>query len=105
MPNRPVHLATSGPVRALFSYRKAPGTNDLNRTVEAIGGWQQALRNWAEEFSRLRSRETDPLVAAWYAIAETALRLLSGLLAGFGAGYVMHVALDFTTPRCLPLIS
>ena len=62
MPNRPVHLATAGPVRALFSYRKATGTNDLNRTVEAIGGWQQALRNWAEEFSRLRSRETDPLV-------------------------------------------
>ena len=47
---------------------------------------------------------TDPIVQAWHAFAESALRLLSGFLAGIGAGYITHVALDFGTPRCLPLV-
>jgi membrane-bound metal-dependent hydrolase YbcI (DUF457 family) len=29
----------------------------------------------------------------------------AGLRAGLGAGYLTHIALDFTTPRCLPLLS
>jgi hypothetical protein len=40
-----------------------------------------------------------------HAFAEWVLRLLSGFVAGFGAGYVTHVVLDFGTPRCLPLIN
>jgi membrane-bound metal-dependent hydrolase YbcI (DUF457 family) len=37
-------------------------------------------------------------------LMETACRLLAGFLAGFFAGYLSHVALDFATPRCLPLV-
>ena len=73
--------------------------------AQNLNGWQQSLRIRADEYARLRAQATDPLLLGWYVVAETALRLLCGVLAGFGAGYVTHVALDFTTPRCLPLIS
>ena len=150
MPNRPVHLATSGPAGAVFAYYKAPIINEIQRLQEAFGGvlggllggalpdifdppshpghralahalipvgagsaawlrylddWQKRLRCRADEYSRLRSQAVDPLLGAWYALLEMALRMLSGMLAGLGAGYLTHIALDFTTPRCLPLLS
>jgi hypothetical protein len=72
---------------------------------QGLDGWQAGLRQLANEQGYRRSQSTDPIAAAWYAFAEWALRLLSGFLAGFGAGYITHVALDFRTPCCLPLIS
>jgi hypothetical protein len=72
---------------------------------QQLDGWQTQCRQLADEHAFRRSRSTDPLIAAWHALAEWALRLLSGFVAGFGAGYLTHVALDFGTPRCLPLIS
>jgi hypothetical protein len=72
---------------------------------QGLDGWQNQLRRLADEHNLGRSLSTDPLAVAWHALAEWALRLLTGFLAGLGAGYVTHVVLDFGTPRCLPLIS
>ena len=72
---------------------------------QGLDVWQSQLRRLAYEHNYRRSRSTDPAATAWHALAEWALRMLAGFLAGLGAGYVTHVALDFGTPRCLPLIS
>ena len=72
---------------------------------QGIDGWQQHGRQLADQHAVHRSQATDPLVAVWHAAMEWALRLLAGFVAGIGAGYLSHVALDFGTPRCLPLIS
>lgn len=69
-----------------------------------LDAWQQNLRRIADDHMQRQSIATDPLAVVWHTIAEWALRLLSGVLAGFGAGYLSHVVLDFGTPRCLPLI-
>lgn len=72
---------------------------------EELPGWQDAIRRQADRFAQLRASERQPLLAAWYAIVEVVLRLCCGFLAGAGAGYVTHLALDFTTPRCLPVLA
>jgi hypothetical protein len=72
---------------------------------QGLDGWQQSLRRLAGDHRYRRSLATDPVTAAWHACAEWALRLLAGFLAGFGVGYLSHIALDFGTPRCLPLIT
>ncbi len=73
--------------------------------IRGLDGWQGYLRRKADDYSRLRLHTADPLLAAWYGAVAIALRMLSGLLAGLVAGYLTHIALDFTTPRCLPLVS
>jgi len=73
--------------------------------VQGSAGWQTHLRKQAEAYSRLRVSTVDPFLAVWCGFVEMALRVLCGAVAGFGAGYLTHVALDFTTPRCLPLIN
>lgn len=72
--------------------------------VRGLDDWQKSLRCRADEYSRLRFQATDPVLAACYGALEAALRMLSGMLAGLLAGYLTHIALDFTTPRCLPLL-
>jgi hypothetical protein len=72
---------------------------------QGLDGWQNQLRRLADEHNYRRSLAADPAAVAWHALAEWALRMLAGFLAGLGAGYVTHVMLDFGTPRCLPLIS
>lgn len=72
---------------------------------QCLDGWQSQLRRLADEHNYRRSLSTDPAATAWHALAEWVLRMLAGFLAGLGAGYVTHVALDFGTPRCLPLVS
>lgn len=93
------------PGHRAFAHGFLPVAAGASVWSQGLDGWQTRLRQLANEQSYRRSQSTDPLAAAWYAIAEWAIRLLSGLLAGFGAGYITHVALDFGTPRCLPLIS
>ncbi len=150
MPNRPFHLATSGPAGAAFAYYKALPSNEIHRFQESLGGalggllggilpdicdpplhpghralahgalpvglgaaawvsgldgWQKRLRDQADEFTRLQFQAAEPLMNAWYGMIAMVLRVLSGMLAGMVAGYVTHLALDFTTPRCLPLVS
>jgi hypothetical protein len=151
MPNKPIHLATSGSAGLVFAYMNAPaeGTG-FDRFLETTGGslggalggllpdvfdppchphhrslahgvlpvvagagvwvgglagWQVSLRNQADAFALKRLNSVDPLMAALYGFVEMALRVLCGAVAGFGAGYLTHVALDFTTPCGLPLIN
>lgn len=72
---------------------------------QGLDGWQDRLRQHANYHAQLRTQATDLLSTTWHGFVEWVLRLLSGFIAGIGAGYVTHVALDFGTPRCLPLIS
>ena len=67
--------------------------------------WQMKLRLLADHHHGARSQTTDVLAVCWHAFVEWVLRLLAGSLAGFGAGYLSHLALDLQTPRCVPLIS
>jgi hypothetical protein len=73
--------------------------------------WQQRLDNVQADLRRAADGHHgqaaqchDPMLAVWHSLMETACRLLAGFLAGFFAGYLSHVALDFATPRCLPLV-
>jgi hypothetical protein len=72
--------------------------------ASSVDGWQDGLRRRADQHALLRAQASAPLAAAWHGFLEWAFRLLSGFVAGFGAGYLTHVAFDFGTPRCLPLI-
>ncbi len=72
---------------------------------QGLDEWQNSLREYADHHGQLRAQATDLLSTAWHGFVEWVLRLLSGFIAGIGAGYLTHVALDFGTPRCLPLIS
>ena len=69
-----------------------------------LDSWQSRLRQLADEHSNHRSQSADPIVKAWHAFAALVLRLLSGFLAGIGAGYITHVALDSLMASCLPLV-
>lgn len=69
-----------------------------------LDDWQNHLRQTTDQHAYCRAMSTDFASTAWHAFAEWVLRLLSGFLAGIGAGYITHVALDFATPRCLPLV-
>lgn len=70
----------------------------------SLDDWQNHLRQIADQHAYCRATSTDFASSAWHAFAEWVLRLLSGFLARVGAGYITHVALDFATPRCLPLV-
>lgn len=149
MPNRSVHLPTSGAAGAFFAFHNAPRSSGSHTTQEVIGGligglvggllpdlldpplhpghramahallpvglgaaislknlntWQSWVRCQADQFLLLRMRCLDPILAGAYLLLEWVLRMIAGLLAGLIAGYVTHVALDFTTPRCLPVL-
>ena len=65
---------------------------------------QADLRRAADGHRWQAAQCQDPMLAVWHSLMKTASRLLAGFLAGFCAGYLSHVALDFATPRCLPLV-
>jgi hypothetical protein len=73
--------------------------------AQALDSWQGELRRLADQHSLIAMHSADPMVRLWHSLAELALRLHSGMVAGFLAGYVSHVTLDFLTPNCLPLVS
>jgi len=70
----------------------------------SLDNWQDHPRQIADQHAYCRATSTDFASTEWHAFAEWVLRLLSGFLAGMGAGYITHVALDLATPRCLPLV-
>jgi len=83
----------------------------LAPVVTGVGSWYRSLDDWqkhqrqiADQHAYCRAMSMDFDSTAWHAVAEWVLRVLSGFLAGIGAGYITHVALDFGTPRCLPLV-
>jgi len=70
-----------------------------------LDSWQDALRQQAEDHRWQAAQSDNWIFALGHSAAELLLRLLAGFLAGFGAGYLSHVVLDFGTPRCIPLIA
>lgn len=77
-----------------------PGHRDVAHAVAPVGtiaswyfvnldGWQESLRAAACEYG---------------GIMEVLFRVAAGAVAGFGVGYLSHLALDATTPRGLPLL-
>ena len=112
MPNRPIHLATSGPIGAAFD--KAPANNNLQRLQESVGGALGGLLGVAlpdifdpplHPGHRAMAHALIPVSAGAAAWSRQLDNWQAGLRAGLGAGYLTHIALDFTTPRCLPLLS
>jgi hypothetical protein len=82
----------------------APVTTGAAFWYWTLDDWQNHLRQIADHHAQCRARSTDFASTAWHAFAEWVLRLLSGFPAGIGAGYIIHVAFDFATPRCLPVV-
>jgi hypothetical protein len=72
--------------------------------ANGLDTWQSHLCLLADRHAWVQAVSSDPLVRAWHAFLESVLRVLAGFIAGFGAGYLTHLAFDFGTPRCLPLI-
>ena len=81
----------------------APVTTGATFWYRSLDDWKNHLRQVADQ-AYGRAMSTDFASTTWHAFAEWVLRLLSGFPAGFGAGYITHVALDFAMPRCLPLV-
>lgn len=73
--------------------------------VENVGRWQDTLRAKAKEHAALAERSRDPLQRLWHVLLATVCRLAAGFLVGLSAGYASHLALDFATPKCLPLLA
>lgn len=67
--------------------------------------WQQQLRAFAEKERCECAAATTFLAQAWHLVLSLLAQLASGALVGFVAGYLSHLAMDFTTPACLPIFS
>jgi len=66
--------------------------------------WQASLRKQAEYYAQMRAVASDLLSQIGYGILEFLFRFLAGAFAGLLAGYASHLALDFLTPACLPVL-
>jgi hypothetical protein len=69
--------------------------------VSPIQSW---LRERAESHAEARVAASSLAEQIWHLICEALLRLLTGAVAGFPAGYASHLTLDFFTARSLPLV-
>ncbi len=70
------------------------------------GDWERSCRSKADElFARSDDESFSDLERLLCGIGGILLLLLAGLLSGFAAGYISHLALDATTPKSLPLLS
>ncbi|MGH9770402.1 MAG: hypothetical protein ACRD4Q_01655 [Candidatus Acidiferrales bacterium] len=69
--------------------------------LDSAQGW---LRRQAEQCRQRSVQAQSPSAAFWFQFLEFLCVLGAGVLAGFVAGYASHLALDFATPRSLPLI-
>jgi len=72
------------------------GTSGHGRKAYAVRRIQHHVQQvWAQ----------NPLVALGHVLAEWFFRFLAGFVAGFGAGYISHIILDFGAPRCVPFVA
>lgn len=65
--------------------------------------WQGQLRAFAESERSECAAATTFLAQAWHLALSLLAQLASGALVGFVAGYLSHLAMDFTTPAGLPI--
>jgi hypothetical protein len=68
-----------------------------------LEGWQEKLRARADAEHHKYEAATSFLAQAWHLVISLLCRLASGALVGFVAGYLSHLAMDFTTPAGLPI--
>ena len=94
----------SHPGHCAFAHGFCPVVASTVVWNQDIDDWQNHFRQLADQHAYWRARSTDFAASAWHACAEWVFRLLSGFLAGIGAGYLTHVVLDSATPRCLPFV-
>lgn len=72
---------------------------------DTLLSWQRWLRTEACRYERMAEYAASDLAKLGYLMRASFLRAAAGMIAGFVAGYVSHVALDFTTPMCIPLVA
>ncbi len=77
----------------------------LAYAAENVEKAQSYLRRRAMQYAYESQRAPSPALRVWYGILEILMHILAGAAAGFLAGCASHLALDFGTPRSLPLIA
>lgn len=107
-----------GALGALLPDRLEPPTSSWHRSIahsyttaaagikvvpRALSSWQRECRARARKHDWLKEQTVDPWVRLWHAACALFWRILSGFAVGLAAGYASHLALDFLTPRGLPL--
>jgi len=70
-----------------------------------LPSWQDSLRRQADQHYVQQVSAENPFAALGHVLAEWFFRFLAGFVAGFGAGYISHIILDFGSPRCVPLVA
>ncbi len=72
--------------------------------LKKLPQWQAEFREKANSYEAMAQAEQDGF-KRFLLVAKSILCLaIAGLLAGLFAGYASHLALDFTTPKGLPLL-
>lgn len=67
-----------------------------------LGNWQNSLRSRAADYQSKREQAEGLVDQIKYGLLEALCYILSGFLAGLGAGHTSHLLLDLTTPSRLP---
>ena len=94
-----------GPRHRGRAHSLAAGITVLNLNETQLRKWQDTCRGWAEDFAQKRGAcSPDSQMRFVYTVADIGCRMLAGLIAGFLAGYVTHLALDAFTPSSLNVI-
>jgi hypothetical protein len=70
-----------------------------------LQSWRDSLRREADQHHVQQVSAQSPFAALGHVLAEWFFRFLAGFVAGFGAGYISHIILDFGSPRCVPLVA
>ncbi|MGC9985515.1 MAG: metal-dependent hydrolase [Polyangia bacterium] len=82
------------------------GTGIVAAAAKHATTWERSCRSKADALlARTDDPNTDGVERFMCLLGAVLLLLAAGLLSGFAAGYVSHLALDATTPRSLPLLS
>jgi hypothetical protein len=97
--DRPIH-----PGHRAIAHGVVPVGTALALWIKNLEPLQDNLRGLANRHRAQRISAQDPLEALGHLLAEWIFRFLAGLVAGFGAGYISHIILDFGTPGCIPLV-
>ena len=70
-----------------------------------LADWQEWFRILADKMKLCADNTTEPILTAFFLLAEFVSRSIAGLMAGVIGGYASHLALDFMTPCSLPLVA
>jgi membrane-bound metal-dependent hydrolase YbcI (DUF457 family) len=94
---------------AIHSFHRSTAHSlSLNGALLAVADslctrWENGLRLVADNLAHERRQSPERWTQALYWIGEVLVRVTAGVLSGFIAGQMSHVALDSCTPRSIPL--